>query len=110
MLLYVPWFFDPAEPLFASPMRLKSVAFGLAEGLGTPNASFSVLISPAHAHRYRRFAYPPAGTDARLAAKVARYTFLSAELAPAVHARVSLAHPDIADVPFAHTDLLHFEF
>ena len=56
-------------------------------------SSISSLISPAHAHRYRRFAHPLAGTDARLAAKVARYTFLSAGLAPAVHARVSLAHP-----------------
>ena len=56
-------------------------------------SAISSLISPAHAHRYRRFAHPLAGTDARLAAKVARYTFLSAGLAPAVHARVSLAHP-----------------
>ena len=55
-------------------------------------SAISSLISPAHAHRYRRFAHPLAGTDARLAAKVARYTFLSAGLAPAVHARVSLAH------------------
>ena len=56
-------------------------------------SAISSLISPAHALRYRRFAHPLAGTDARLAAKVARYTFLSAGLAPAVHARVSLAHP-----------------
>ncbi len=31
--------------------------------------AFSVLISPAHPHRYRRFACPLAGTDARLAEK-----------------------------------------
>ena len=60
-------------------------------------SAISSLISPAHAHRYRRFAHPLAGTDARLAAKVARYTFLSAGLAPAVHARVSLAHPHQLD-------------
>ena len=62
----------------------------VGDGLGTPGHAISSLISPAHAHRYRRFAHPLAGTDARLAAKVARYTFLSAGLAPAVHARVSL--------------------
>ena len=37
-------------------------------------SAISSLISPAHALRYRRFAHPLAGTDARLAAKVARYT------------------------------------
>ena len=31
--------------------------------------AFSVLISPAHPYRYRRFACPLAGTDARLAEK-----------------------------------------
>ena len=37
VLLYVPWFLDPAEPLFASPMRLESVAFGHIHNLGAPN-------------------------------------------------------------------------
>ena len=32
-------------------------------------STFSVLISPAHPYRYRRFACPLAGTDARLAEK-----------------------------------------
>ena len=31
--------------------------------------TFSVLINPAHPYRYRRFACPLAGTDARLAEK-----------------------------------------
>ena len=32
-------------------------------------STFSVLISPAHPYRYRRFACPLAGADARLAEK-----------------------------------------
>ena len=56
VLLYVPWFLGPAEPLFASPMRLESVAFGHLDDLGTPNVCISWLDSPARTCRYRRFA------------------------------------------------------
>ena len=55
VLLYVPWFFDPAEPLFASPMRLESVAFGYVDNLGAPFVWISWLNSPARTCRYRRF-------------------------------------------------------
>ena len=63
----------------------------------------------SESHEFRRSLALPTrtATDAspipsnrpRLAAKVARYTFLSAGLAPAVHARVSLARPSSPPVP-----------
>ena len=56
VLLYVPWFFDPAEPLFASPMRLESAAFGHVNDLGAPNYWISWRNIPARTCRNRRFA------------------------------------------------------
>ena len=51
VLVYVPWFFDPGGPPFASPNRLGSVAFDNSKNLGTPeNNHFRGSISrPAHA-------------------------------------------------------------
>ena len=48
----------------------SDVAFDQSESLGTPNKYlFGAHWSPAHPYRYRRFACPLAGTDARLAEK-----------------------------------------
>ena len=39
VLLYVPWFFDPEVPPFASPKWLRSFAFDNNDHLGTPNVT-----------------------------------------------------------------------
>ena len=80
---------EPCRPHDNGRPVLPSTAVKVSALRKTP---ISMLTSPAHAHRYRHFTWHLTVTSARLAAKVARYTFLSAGLAPAIHTRVSLAY------------------
>lgn len=71
MLLYVPWFFDPGMPSFASPERLRGFAFDYSDSLGTSvYFRFRGSIAPAHTCRYRRFTLHLTMSGARLAVKV----------------------------------------
>ncbi len=55
--------------------------------------TFSVLISPGHTCRYRRFAVTLTRDNARLAETCSWLNFHDTGLSPAVFASVSLTHP-----------------